>query len=99
VKIPLSRCAVCGKRHRKYRVYDPAREVLAALCLDCHGPLESIGDYVYRCTVCRVKHGSGFGEFTRSNTLSNSLWGVVTDYSEKCVLSPRVARRVHPERK
>jgi hypothetical protein len=91
-RLSPSKCAVCGKRHRKYRVYDPTREVLSAQCLDCHGPLESIGQYVYRCKVCRVKHGSGFGGFTLSNTLRNSLWGVETDYSEQCVLSSRIRK-------
>ncbi len=96
-----SDCVVCGKKHRqKYRL-DPAREAACGLCLDCHGQLEAIGPYVYRCVRCRAKHSSGFGLFTRSNVLSNSLYGVVTDYSEHCVISPNlvVARRVHPERK
>ena len=82
-----SECAVCGKRHRLWRGFNPQREVIAERCLDCHGPLVSIGPYVYKCSVCSVKHGTSFGDFTRSNTLCNSLNGVVTDYSAECVLS------------
>jgi hypothetical protein len=82
-----SECAVCGKRHRLWRGFNPKREVIGAWCLDCHGPVVCIGPYVYKCSVCRVKHGTSFGGFTRSNTLCNSLNGVVTDYSAESVLS------------
>jgi hypothetical protein len=80
-------CAVCGMRHRLWRGFNPSREVTSKQCLDCHGPLLDIGPYVYKCSVCRVKHSSQFGDFTRSNTLRNSLNGVETDYSAECVLS------------
>ena len=82
-----STCHVCGKRHVSHRWPNPAREVAEAKCLDCHGPLESLGNYQFRCAVCHVKHTHGYQTFARSKTLINSLWGVVTDYSDRCVLS------------
>jgi hypothetical protein len=74
-------CAVCGNQHRWPR--EP-------ICLDCHGQLEAIGPYVYRCLQCHVKHGSGWGTFSRAGRLWNRLNGVKTDYSGQAVLSPNL---------
>ena len=94
-------CAVCSKRHRQRFRMQPM-DVACSLCLDCHGKLVCVGPYVYRCESCGVKHGVSWGVYVRATVLVNSSSGVVTDYSESCVLSPNlpgVARSVHPERK
>lgn len=92
-----SDCRVCGKKHRPRFTNEPERELVCALCLDCHGELESIGPYVYRCKLCHVKHGDSFAIFTRSNTLQNERDGKVTDYSHLAVLSLYLKGGAHPK--
>ena len=75
-------CNVCSSLHRMgYQ-----------LCLDCHGQLEKLAPFVYRCRLCRVKHGfqggfGGSGHFFRSGQLTNMREGKIENFADRCVLS------------
>lgn len=78
----VENCAICCEIHRADR----------ALCLDCHGHLAELDPFVFRCLVCKVKHGfqggfGGSGHYYRAGQLWNTREGTFRNYADRCVLS------------
>jgi hypothetical protein len=62
-------------------------------CLDCHGELQEVAAYVYRCKDCHVLHGfsggnsSAYARFHRCGQLEFSRANIDYDFSGSAVLS------------
>lgn len=67
--------------------------MICDLCLDCHGILEQIGPWKYRCKACHAKHSLSFAFFTRSSQLTNTISGKLWDFSSVAVISPFLGKR------
>lgn len=94
--IALQQCKCCTEwaiPHSSYPHSPPVHLRDQKFCLDCHGSLQEIAPYVFRCESCKVIHGisggnsSPYARFHRSGLLKFRRGGIEYDFSETCVLS------------